>query len=44
MSDILSDVRPIGEGLAIGKKLPINCNVLNKSNTKSLITTLPNIV
>lgn len=38
------DTRPTAEGLAIGKKLPINCNVFAKTNTKSLHHTLPTVM
>ncbi len=36
MTDYLLQSRPSADGLAIGRRLPINCNVLAKSNTKSL--------
>jgi hypothetical protein len=32
----LMTTRPIADGLAIGRKLPVNCNVLAKPNTKGL--------
>jgi hypothetical protein len=35
--------RPLGDGYAYGKKLPVNCNVVAKSNTKNLNHTLPSI-
>lgn len=38
------DTRPATEGYAIGKKLPINCNVLARTNTKSLHHTLPTVM
>ena len=37
--------RPIADGLALGKRLPVNCNVLAKPNTKTLKkTTLPQVL
>jgi hypothetical protein len=37
--------RPIADGLAIGKRLPINCNVFAKQNTRTLkMTTLPQVL
>jgi hypothetical protein len=36
LQDHLLQTRPLADGLAIGRRLPINCNVLAKSNTKSL--------
>jgi hypothetical protein len=42
IQDALMTTRPIADGLAIGKRLPVNCNVLAKPNTKTLKkTTLP---
>jgi len=45
VQDALMTTRPIADGLAIGKRLPVNCNVLVKSNTKTLKkTTLPQVL
>ena len=45
IQDALMTTRPIADGLAIGKRLPVNCNVLAKSNTKTLKkTTLPQVL
>jgi hypothetical protein len=42
IKDNLLTTRPIADGLAVGKRLSANCNVLVKSNTKILKeTTLP---
>jgi hypothetical protein len=37
--------RPIADGLAVGKRMPVNCNVLSKGNTKGLKkTSLPQVL
>lgn len=40
----LFQTRPLADGLASGKSLPVNCNVFAKSNTKQLIHTLPAVL
>mmetsp|Transcript_27432 Transcript_27432/g.26499 ORF Transcript_27432/g.26499 Transcript_27432/m.26499 type:complete len:101 (+) Transcript_27432:703-1005(+) len=34
----------MAEGYALGKKLPVNCNVFSKSNTSNLNHTIPSVV
>ena len=42
ISEKLFQTRPAADGLAIGKRMPINCNVFARSNTKTLKnSTLP---
>jgi hypothetical protein len=37
--------QPIADGLAVGKRLPVNCNELARQNTKTLKkTTLPQVL
>ncbi len=43
LSDHLMVSRPMAEGFAQGRKLPVNCNVLVKSNTKLLNHTIPSV-
>lgn len=44
MGEYLMTTRPVADGYAIGKRLPVNCNVLAKPNTKSLMQTLPSVM
>ena len=44
LSEKLLSTRPVADGLALGRRLPINCNVFAKSNTKSLKTNLPQVL
>jgi hypothetical protein len=36
LSSCMQTSRPIADGLALGRRLPINCNVLARTNTRSL--------
>ena len=45
IQDALMTTRPIADGLAVGKRLPVNCNELARQNTKTLKkTTLPQVL
>lgn len=39
LQDSLLNIRPEADGLAVGKRLPINCNVFAKENTQQIRST-----